>query len=639
MDKFLKSPMSKRTKRSLNTETEISNSDPVSPTKRQRVNRQKPKAKKNQVLSKPKDASNTSDETPAKSEESAQAESQSPEVSSLALKSNASPSDLKENATPPTIDAASASLAAQIDPSALLSSLPEDVQKQLSGSYDMIHMLAAKMAQQMAAATQLQSTETAISSNSSPTKDTKQSPSVKRKEQAKIERELKKKKEKDQRDREAALKREQLRIEREAIAAKKQQEKEQREREIAEKKEQERIRKEEEKKKKDDERKKLEEEKKKKEEEKKKLLDAEKRKQSRIASFFTVKKAVKSPLKNPTVEKVCDASDYDTEFLPFYLKANVHLCSVNQFSRSKEELEQYQKETDLAIKEQKSPENTVLDWLKSKRVDRGYKLKYTTVDAVDAANSATESEDHLRTILQSLPQKFISFAENYRPPYVGTFTKQVSFVADNPFFTEGTGFNYDYDSEIEWNQEDEEGEDLDADDDEEDNDSDDDDMDDFVSSDEAPAPRRLIAGPLTPSAIWNDGNANMDQFKSMEIDVLSYEPIISIDPFHDYWTIPTKPINDSNSNTSSITPAQAFAQTPDKKKKKLINTADMKPFIYKIKGTEMNQIMLVETLKKEFPQYSKEIIRNTIKEVAKRVGDKEPHKIWEINTEIWSLHS
>ena len=40
-----------------------------------------------------------------------------------------------------------------------------------------------------------------------------------------------------------------------------------------------------------------------------------------------------------------------------------------------------------------------------------------------------------------------------------------------------------------------------------------------------------------------------------------------------------------------------------------------------------------------FPQYSKEIIRNTIREVAKRVGDKEPNKKWEINKEFWLEYS
>lgn len=40
-----------------------------------------------------------------------------------------------------------------------------------------------------------------------------------------------------------------------------------------------------------------------------------------------------------------------------------------------------------------------------------------------------------------------------------------------------------------------------------------------------------------------------------------------------------------------------------------------------------------------FPQYSKETIRNTIREVAKRVGDKEPNKVWEIKAEIWRLYT
>ena len=54
--------------------------------------------------------------------------------------------------------------------------------------------------------------------------------------------------------------------------------------------------------------------------------------------------------------------------------------------------------------------------------------------------------------------KVLSFHEDYRPPYKGTFSKASSVLRGrNPFEKDHNMFNYDYDSEGEWEEGDGEG--------------------------------------------------------------------------------------------------------------------------------------------------------------------------------------
>ncbi|KAF5101248.1 hypothetical protein D0Z03_000642 [Geotrichum reessii] len=496
-------------------------------------------------------------------------------------------------------------LPAGIDTQTLLSSISGQLS---STDKDMIQMLATKMAEEIAAqklremlpdvsAAPIAVTTTPSTTSAAPTVN---SPASKKSKEEREQEKQKRDEEKHQRE----LKREEEKRQREE-----KREKEKRQRE--QKREEEKQKREEEKQKREEEKQKREEERLKKEEEKRKNIEEKERKQLRIASV------------NP---KNCTNAE----------------SAKPQDSNSHESL---------------------ADYLKARRVKRGYKLPYQTRDAVEAFNAGSANDEkRLVKILQSLPQKYISFSENVRPPYAGTFTKPVTrFPRNNPFYripVEEAGFNYDYDSEIEWTQEDEDGEDLDMDDESDDNDDlamEDDDLDGFVSSDESGAPQRrmMIAGPLTPVTMWNDKSDTANEtFAPMAIDILAYcGDMDSIDPFFDYWTVPKKQPQSqpqvqalqspqqlsigqlrSSSSSSSNQPQAGLA-------KKLVATVDMKSFITKIQGTDMNQIMLVETLKREFPQYSKETIRNTIRQIAHRVGEKEPNKVWKINQDVWELHA
>lgn len=528
----------------------------------------------------------------------------------------------------------------------LSGSLSEEMKAQLTSSESVIQALAAKMAEEIAAK-KIQEMQGELKPSSSQTVPDDQSdqpvtPSVKeksppnakpeeslpkvdnkqlekqRKEQEKVNKEKERQLEKERKELEKQLEKEKKELERQQEREKKELEKQkekerkelekqQKEAERLEKKEQERLKKEaeklkreEEKRKRDDEKRQKLEEKRKKEDDKKKQIEDKERQQLRLASFFQVKKS--SPVKTaPPPQEV--TSDYDTLFLPFYQKANVFLCQPTAFSHSEESLDTARSSLDRLLEGKPAEKDTLGDWLKSKRVQRGYRISKLPKDIVQMSNSEKTSEAELVKSLQALPQKFIRFAEHLRPPYVGTFCKsrETGIPRNDPFFKTGTGFNYDYDSEIEWTQEDDEGEDIDMDEISDEGDDEDDDMDEFVANDDTPIARRMIVGPLTPTSLWNDGMDNQDTFSELEIDVLTFGHYDSpsIDPFKDYWSPPSaSPTKQQTATPSKDTLVLALTNST-KKPKKLIASTDMKAFVTKINGTDMNQIMLVETLKKE----------------------------------------
>ena len=123
-------------------------------------------------------------------------------------------------------------------------------------------------------------------------------------------------------------------------------------------------------------------------------------------------------------------------------------------------------------------------------------------------------------MLALIPTKYLRFAEDVRPPYVGTFTKfpsgcDIGKLCKNPFTRAIPQTDYDYDSEAEW-EEPGEGEDLDSDGEEEVNEDDeDDDMKEFLDDEDGGdgirtlnQKRRLITVDLEPSSTglcWEGG--------------------------------------------------------------------------------------------------------------------------------------
>ena len=131
--------------------------------------------------------------------------------------------------------------------------------------------------------------------------------------------------------------------------------------------------------------------------------------------------------------------------------------------------------------------------------------------------NSTNSKQNPRDLLKSIRVKYLRFAEDVRPPYIGTYTKKPQgFPASNlckkPFTRALPATNYDYDSEAEW-EEPEEGEDLDSEGEEESGDEEGgDDLKGFLDDDESgdgmrTSKRRHIMGDVQPTSTglcWED---------------------------------------------------------------------------------------------------------------------------------------
>ncbi|KAK9360118.1 chromatin assembly factor 1 subunit A-domain-containing protein [Lipomyces starkeyi] len=435
-----------------------------------------------------------------------------------------------------------------------------------------------------------------------------------------------------------------------------------------------------------------EEEKRAKEEEKRKKEEAFKQKdkqQLRLGNFFNKKPiaAAKSLAASEMKESdVAKKSDYEEVFLPFHVRANTTLYPANSFTRDGPALDAARRSVDRIIAQllssqsavdsivipeaASSPQNfaEIMGFHRSKPRKRGRAIAQTAKDVITlfnnvhseipTGNSSREfdtSETHLRAALQSLPRKFLRFCEDLRPPYNGTFTKTRRIQRNNPFFRD-VRINYDYDSEAEWLEEDGEiGEDLEAMSNDSGDDGEsaagdfiDDEMKDFLVAEEEDKPRRRILAPLLPVAkgiCWTDLNTGINaEFDGTGLQIATIQPTITlpIDPFKDYSQDTKASISDSR-NAPSKTPFQPsntnnVASTSSRPLTMRISENDMQEILLKIQGSDLTQLMLIETLKKEFKTISKENIRLTVKEVAKRVGDREADKRWIIDSDVWNRY-
>lgn len=164
---------------------------------------------------------------------------------------------------------------------------------------------------------------------------------------------------------------------------------------------------------------------------------------------------------------------------------------------------------------------------------------------IDSTRIGTKWATKAPDLLASITIKYIQFAEDVRPPYIGTFTKILeprahSNLCRNPFSRTLPAVNYDYDSEAEW-EEPGEGEDLESEGEEEEDDEDADDIEEFLDdaeeSGEPSSKRRLMCGELEPISTglcWenhgaHDQASNGDKggldLKDFRIQILSGEQI------------------------------------------------------------------------------------------------------------------
>ena len=132
-------------------------------------------------------------------------------------------------------------------------------------------------------------------------------------------------------------------------------------------------------------------------------------------------------------------------------------------------------------------------------------------------------------LLKTVPMKYLYFYEDYRPPYIGTFTKPLdrrsrSKLCRDPVGRELPNTDYDYDSEAEW-EEPGEGEDLGSEGEEEvGDDEDENEMEGFLDDDEDAVKKRPLLGNLEPTCsgiCWEDLANEDSKLANLEILDLS----------------------------------------------------------------------------------------------------------------------
>lgn len=482
---------------------------------------------------------------------------------------------------------------------------------------------------------------------------------AKRREELKNEKELKKQ------EREAEkIKREQQRVEekrkREEKLLEEKRKREEKAEEVKRRREEVRLQKEEEKLKREEERleakRKREEEKTLIENEKKMKEEAKERAQSRIGNFF------KKVSDNSVTADV--KTDYEKVFLKFYAKDSVQISNAHKLS-AKGLKEQISKLDSFLSERTNENSDDINQWLNSRSKKRGYKIKYTAVSLLQQMTSKEKSDTELQALLSLVPHKYIKFYENVRPPYIGTYSKAITLPVADPFSKEGTGYNYDYDSDLDWVDE-EEGEGGEVDDlesgeeDEEDEEEDasEGEFDGFLDSEEKfnETKKTKFVGPLIPTVHLRSKLDTMAQDDKDYFLKLSVEHLIDTQPFpidptfvrpNSTGTANTNETTSSTHNNGAIETNKRAADelisdissknaspnpSPVKKQKILITEPkDILQLLENLADSTFSLGTVTEIVQKNLPHYSKQTIKNTVKEYAVRsTGKGDTPRKWRV---------
>ncbi|KAL8685110.1 MAG: hypothetical protein Q9218_007972 [Villophora microphyllina] len=390
-------------------------------------------------------------------------------------------------------------------------------------------------------------------------------------------------------------------------------------------------------------------------------------------------------------------SEYERQFPSFFLQSHTILAPQNRFERDSDGLLYAQTNLDIklsdAANENGRPRfnpHEMLHLSPYKRrklngaqpsvkeiVERLNGSSYNPIDLTDPYK--LQSSQGTSNLLKSVSTRILKFAEDIRPPYVGTYTRLQNPVAArkicrNPFVRCLPTTDYDYDSEAEW-EEPGEGEDLDSEGEEDVESEDGDDMDGFLDDeDTAEGPkRRLLTSTLEPTSTgicWEDSAGHqalpaMSQYRLETIlDSIAESPKVPIDPYSiGYW---------EDTNLTSAPAPRAIAQTTmaapriplntldrtnyllpplldgikmqqltgdrlsnsSKGPKKMVSPEVLEEFKRAVEGSDMTKVGLIELLKKQFPKQSKDAIKDTLAVVAERVGSKGQDKKWVIKRDL-----
>ncbi|ODV58582.1 RLF2 family protein ASCRUDRAFT_72510 [Ascoidea rubescens DSM 1968] len=378
--------------------------------------------------------------------------------------------------------------------------------------------------------------------------------------------------------------------------------------------------------------------------------------------------------------------EYDKVFLNFYLRQNSYLSTLYDLSQHQLNSSVSTFDSQMSLHSKINFNNNDLkNWFINQQTSRGFEISVEASKIVESINSLQITESQVIQLISKIPIKYLQFYENVRPPYFGTFSKKTSIIPkSNPFYTKSSGLDYEYDSDVEWenNQEDDEGEDVDLDGEDSENeimDETTDHLDDFVAEDDQDintTSKKRIFGPLKPVIKINNFNNNDYEtdlfFNSMQAEKLRWNIFFPIDPFKNYWELPTT-INSntfkaSNLNTKTDmlsssstldfilqnqqkreiglnsalttndnTPEVNTLQSRKKAKTVIVNKKDLlKMCDYITENDDFGLGTLVDVLTKELNNYTRKTIKNTIENIARKDIIKGNQRKWTINPSFYS---
>ncbi|KAL8922273.1 MAG: hypothetical protein Q9208_005243 [Pyrenodesmia sp. 3 TL-2023] len=386
-------------------------------------------------------------------------------------------------------------------------------------------------------------------------------------------------------------------------------------------------------------------------------------------------------------------SDYERRFPTFFLQSHTYLAPRNRFDRDEQGLVCLRKslderfasgsvDTDMPAKFNPHRMLRLSPYKRRKLTGHQPSVKEIVEQLHGTASRPVDLTDAQKfqasrqplELLRSVSTKILKFAEDVRPPYIGTYSRvqgpsAARKLCRNPFRRGLPSTDYDYDSEAEW-EDPGEGEDLDSEGEEEAESEDGDDMEGFLDDEEEGTKlgqkRRLVAGDLEPTSTglcWDNTPHASQDLAVYRLEVILGTPKIPIDPYSTaYWqdeataptttsSLPTQspmdppriPLNNTNRtnlllskpplgpdglrppplNTTATLQPKA-SQAP----KRMVTPEVLDDFKRAVEGSDLTKAGLIEILKKQFPKQSKDAIKDTLGVVAERVGTREKDKRW-----------
>jgi chromatin assembly factor 1 subunit A len=382
--------------------------------------------------------------------------------------------------------------------------------------------------------------------------------------------------------------------------------------------------------------------------------------------------------------------DFSSWILPFFPHDHTEVAPFNRFLQS-------HRPTSVEIpwldSLQHTPEPSSV--LLTETITPSIRRKRLVRPVKDIVQSLAGSEDspigltgRTKSDLAYVSYKILSFREDFRPPYQGTFTRVISprtarKLSRNPTHRGMPKVDYDYNSEAEWEAPEAGDEDLEDDDEMSDEEDAADEMADFLDVDgEETARRRVLTSdvePICTGLCWEgeeEVNISGLDLARYRMDVLHDDMQLPIDPYspshwsHSFQKTPLKAKAHPSSvdetmpamqpprlplvavsapngsplkkfitinNASGDGRAQKENVAPDGQKKavrvsqkptKTIPHDLLPSFRAAVSGSDLNKVALIEILKKQFPKCPKDAIKGTLETIAIRQGVKEVDKRW-----------